>query len=110
MKRIVTAVKDAIKGKPFKLRSPKWDNVRDNFIKTHKTCAACGGDDNLQVHHIEPFHLHPQKELDVDNLIVLCEEGFTRCHLKVGHLGNWKKINPNVLTDAAKLLKKAKLE
>ena len=107
MKRIVAAVKEAIKGKPFKLRSSKWDNVRDNFVKKHPTCAACGGDDNLQVHHIEPFHLAPEKELDISNLIVLCEEA-TRCHLKIGHLGSWRKINPNVIKDAAMLLKSAK--
>ena len=104
MKRIVTAVKEAFKGKPFKVRSSKWDGVRDSFISNHPTCAACGGDDNLQVHHIEPFHLTPEKELDPTNLIVLCEED-TKCHLKIGHLGCWRNINPNVVEDAADILK-----
>ena len=30
--RIITAVKDKIQGKPLKLRSPKWDSVRDKFL------------------------------------------------------------------------------
>jgi 5-methylcytosine-specific restriction endonuclease McrA len=107
MKRLIAAVKDVIKGKPFKMRSSKWDNVRDDFIEKHKTCAACGKNLKLQVHHIIPFHLAPEKELDIDNLIVLCE-GTTKCHLRVGHLGKWKDINPNVKVDAAKLLKMRK--
>lgn len=107
MKRILRAVKEVIKGKPFKLRSPKWDDVRDAFIKKNKTCAACGSDDCLQVHHIIPFHVDPSKELDVNNLIVLCENK-TKCHLKIGHLGSWRKFNPNVIEDAAHLLKTQK--
>ena len=107
MKRILTAVKDLLKGKPLKLRSPKWDDVRDDFVEKHPSCAACGGKKKLQVHHIEPFHLKPERELDVENLIVLCEDK-TRCHLKIGHHGSWRKINPNVIKDAASALKIAK--
>lgn len=107
MKRLIGAVKDVLKGKPFKLRSPKWDEVRDAFVEKHKHCAACGSKDKLQVHHIVPFHVDPSKELDTTNLIVLCEQA-TKCHLKVGHLGSWRKFNVNVIKDAAKLLKSAK--
>ena len=107
MTRFFTAVKDVLKGKPFKLRSPKWDNVRDDFVEKHPTCAACGGKKKLQVHHIEPFHLKPEKELDVNNLIVLCEDK-KRCHLKIGHHGSWKDFNPNVIEDAANALKSTK--
>lgn len=105
--RVLTAVKDAIQGKPLSLRSPKWHGVRDAFLKDHASCAACGGTVKLQVHHKQPFHLHPDLELEPTNLITLCET-VTKCHLKIGHLGNWKSFNPNVVDDAANTLKKHK--
>jgi len=101
MKHIITSVKDALKGKPLALRSPKWHGVRDAYLHTHNTCASCGATKNLQVHHIEPFHLFPEKELEPTNFITLCEEkGEAGCHLKSGHLGNWKTNNANVVKDA----------
>lgn len=104
MRRVITAVKDVLQGKPAKLRSSKWFKVRQAFVKDHNTCAACGCTQKLQVHHIEPFHLHPDKELEPSNLITLCEDKDDECHLRIGHLGDWKSFNPNVVTDAAKLL------
>lgn len=85
-------------------RSPHWSAVRDAFVKS-KCCAACGRKDKLNVHHILPFHLYPARELDPANLIVLCE-GSTACHLTLGHLGDWKRFNPHVVEDAARLLKR----
>lgn len=56
-----------------KKRSSKWDKVRDDFIKLNPSCAVCGSTKNLQVHHKKPFHLFPELELDVNNLVTLCE-------------------------------------
>lgn len=63
----------------------------------------CGGEEKLEVHHIRPFHLHPDLELDPDNLITLCEAGHdgSNCHLLFGHLGNFKSFNVDVRADAA---------
>lgn len=81
-------------------RSSKWPGVRHNHLKLNPTCALCGGTEKLEVHHIEPFHLHPELELDPGNLITLCEgNSKVTCHLWLGHLGNYKKINPNVVED-----------
>jgi len=101
--RVVAAIKDVFQGKPLALRSSHWHSVRETFIKTHNTCAACGNTTKLQVHHKQPFHLHPDLELDPSNLITLCEST-TKCHLEIGHLGNWKSFNPDVVEDAAKSL------
>lgn len=101
MRRVIQLVKDVIKGKPKHLRSPRWDDVRDDHVKKHPTCAACGSTTRLQVHHIKPFHLFRELELDPTNLLTLCEQGDTRCHLRVGHHGSWKKYNENVVQDAA---------
>ena len=101
MRRVIQLVKDVIKGKPKHLRSPRWDDVRDDHVKKHPTCAACGSTTRLQVHHIKPFHLFRELELDPTNLLTLCEQSDTKCHLRVGHHGSWKKYNENVVQDAA---------
>lgn len=106
--RIVDAVKDVLKGKPLALRSSKWHTVRDRFLLTHNTCAACGGMNKLQVHHKQPFHLHPELELDPTNFITLCE-GNNKCHLEIGHHGNWKSYNPRVVEEAKATLNSRKV-
>ncbi len=87
-------------------RSPRWSTVRDGFL-VGKTCAACGGKRKLAVHHRKPFHLHPELELDLRNLIVLCGSP-TACHFVFGHLGSWRSFNAAVDVDAADHLKKVK--
>lgn len=77
-------------------RSPKWRKVRAEHIKQHPTCAACGRKDNLEVHHIVPYHIDPDKELDPSNLITLCGK---YCHFVFGHLMDWKSWNENVVRD-----------
>ena len=76
-------------------RSSQWPKVRAEFLKTHSTCAVCGSTKKLQVHHIEPYHLHPELELDPKNLITLCKKH----HLEFGHGGNYKYENPGILVD-----------
>lgn len=81
-------------------RSPKWDGVRRKHLLAQPSCQACGNTKNLSVHHIEPFHLRPDRELDFSNLLTLCEDG-PNCHLTFGHLRDWKQYNPQVVSDAA---------
>ena len=83
-------------------RSNKWAKVRKDFLSKNKTCAVCGGKAKLEVHHIRPFHLHPELELDENNLIVLCEnkKDGVNCHLLFGHLGSFKSFNVGVRDDA----------
>jgi len=104
--RLYKAIKEAVKGKPLKLRSPRWETVRKRHLKSFPACAACGCEQQLQVHHIKPFHLYPELELENSNLITLCENKGYQCHLNVGHLGSWKKENPNVVQDALNALAK----
>lgn len=40
-------------------RSSEWVHVRNEFVRLHPRCEACGSAYNLNVHHIEPFHLRP---------------------------------------------------
>lgn len=81
----------------FKLegRSSKWGALRKNMI-ADKMCAACMKPDNLELHHITPFRLRPDLELNPINLIVLCKH----CHFTLGHFNNWDRYNPDIVGDA----------
>ena len=93
-------------------RSEQWPRVRQKYLSKHPNCAACGSSKYLEVHHIKPFHLHPDLELKEENLITLCEDGrggTRNCHYTFGHSYNWKGYNPAVAEDAAAFLRKIKL-
>jgi 5-methylcytosine-specific restriction endonuclease McrA len=81
-------------------RSSRWKKVREEHIKNNPTCSACGSTDNLIVHHIVPFHLNPDLELDPKNLITLCQGRHMNCHIVIGHKYNWHETNDNVVKDA----------
>lgn len=84
-------------------RSPHWEAFKHEFSKLHpKRCAYCDSPIDVQLHHEEPFHLKPERELDPTNLIWLCEENGTNHHLHVGHCEDWKKFNPRVREDCAR--------
>lgn len=105
MKRIVNHVIDVIQNKTTvkKIRSSKWASVRAAHLQNHPTCAACDGTSSLEVHHIKPFHLQPELELDPTNLITLCEskKNGVNCHLLFGHLGSFRSYNVESVQDSA---------
>jgi 5-methylcytosine-specific restriction enzyme A len=76
-------------------RSPEWEKLVRKIIKAHPYCAISGLRENLQVHHIKPFHLYPELELVEANLVVLN----VNYHFIFGHFGDWRAWNPNVLND-----------
>lgn len=78
-------------------RSSQWRTLRNKILKANDHCAVCGRKKNLEVHHILPFSLRPELELEPDNLIVLCADP---CHFVFGHLYNWQTYNPDVVKDA----------
>lgn len=84
------------------VRSPQWPGVRATHLASNPTCIVCGGTGGLQVHHVRPFHVHPELELDPNNLVTLCTtNGTLNCHIRFGHLDNFKnKWNPNIKVDA----------
>ena len=81
-------------------RSPKWKTVRDKHIKENPGCVACGVTKGLNAHHIRPYHLHPELELEPTNLVTLCESPAHNCHLIFGHLLNWSSFNADVVEDS----------
>lgn len=101
---MIDILTDYLKGKvPLgAARSSRWTAVRRDHLTLDPVCAVCGGKSSLVAHHIEPFHLRPDLELDPANLVTLCESGKfgVNCHLLVGHLGNFRRINRDVLVDS----------
>lgn len=99
----VTSLKELNEGKHPEghKRSSRWSSTRKHHLEKHGECALCGGDKKLEVHHIRPFHVHPELELEPSNLITLCEDkgNGVYCHLFFGHLGSFKSINENLLED-----------
>lgn len=76
-------------------RSSSWVAVRKEHLKKQPHCMGCGSFRKLQVHHIEPFHINSNRELDPTNLITLCSS----CHLVFGHLMDYTSWNENVEKD-----------
>ena len=80
--------------------SPKWPRVRKKWLQEHPNCAICGTNISLNVHHIKPFHLFPELELDPNNFITLCEGKVHTCHYVYAHMYNWEMFNPTIKEDA----------
>src|SRR5689334_13402087 len=72
-------------------RSGKWPAVERAHLKAQPECQACGSRELLSVHHIRPFRLYPELELDADNLITLCQKH--HCHFLFGHAGDYRAWN-----------------
>jgi hypothetical protein len=88
----------------YSSRSSQWTNVRKQHLKDNNSCCACGKKDKLEVHHIEPYHVNPNRELDPSNLITLCKS----CHFIIGHLMDWTSWNIDVISDSRVYLNKVK--
>ena len=104
LESIRETIADVLKGKPRARRSGKWPALRRAHLKAHPKCEVCGTTKRVSVHHILPVNVSPAMELEVTNLISLCEHN--EHHLTFGHLGNWKSRNPDVEIDVAEWSKK----
>ena len=90
----------------YATRSWKWKEVRKQHLSKQPYCQACGRSSDLDVHHIEPVHVNPERELDPENLITLCSK---TCHLIFGHLMDYKSWNENVISDSENYISKIKM-
>jgi hypothetical protein len=91
-------------------RSGHWPTVEKAFRKLHPQCVCCVVKSvaHIQIHHRFPFHYcvalgRPDLELDMRNLITLCEWPGHRSpdhHELIGHLADWKSSNLDVAEDA----------
>jgi hypothetical protein len=103
MKAILEKLLDRMTGRvpPGADRHKDWPRIRNEWIRNHPECAVCGRSERLQAHHIIPFHVAPELELEPVNLVTLCtRRKVLNCHLVFGHLGRWTDYNPNCIRDA----------
>lgn len=112
-KRIGALTREIIARETPDKRSPKWPKVSKKHLDAHPFCIACGNANRklLVVHHIKPYSLFPEDELNPENLVTMCEGSDVlnglNCHLLFGHLLSWTSSNPNVVKCAAEMLKVA---
>jgi hypothetical protein len=88
----------------YSSRSSNWNKIRKKHLEENNSCCGCGKTDKLEVHHIEPYHVNSNRELDPSNLITLCKS----CHFTIGHLMDWSSWNIDVISDAKVYLNKVK--
>ena len=62
-------------------------SAMNKYRKEHPTCAWCGRP-GVDVHHIVPLHVAPERAADPENFISLNRR--PACHHILGHVGNWK--------------------
>lgn len=69
-----------------------WATVKAmrEYAKANPLCAWCGRM-KIDVHHIEPISVRPDRAADKSNMISLCRK--PQCHLVIGHRGNFKAAN-----------------
>lgn len=78
------------------------NRAKRRYWKEHPECAVTGLTHSTrfrrktEVHHQKPVHLYPHLACDPRYFITLIPE----LHFVVGHFGNWKDFNPNVLETA----------
>jgi len=72
-----------------------WYDARKKHLEKENKCQWCGGRICLEVHTILPWHLYPERQLDDDNLITLCEEPSKNCHFNHAHRG-WMRYVGNI--------------
>ena len=80
-------------------RSSRWPKIREEHLKRHPACAACGSVELLNVHHLQPFHQRPELELAPENLLTACRRHhFYVCHDPDGPWApgrpDWSAANP----------------
>lgn len=77
--------------------SQRWVSFNDGIDRSR--CRCCGSQENLNVHHIVPFHNDPSLECNYRNLVTLCRDH----HFHIGHHNNWKNSNPHVCDDCDRM-------
>ncbi len=58
-----------------RLHTAAWKLFRETFLEDHPTCAMCGAD-ATDCHHLTPYHLAGDQDLDPAKFAPLCKS----CH------------------------------
>jgi hypothetical protein len=108
------SVSDRLTGKAPRgaSRSSGWRSFRNGWLSDHPRCEFCKGRRECVAHHLIPFWMAPEFELDPTNVVTLCERGkygVGNCHLFFGHRGNWRNVNIFCLADVERWRRVVKL-
>ena len=76
-------------------RSPKWKQFCKDMEKMWGNRCLVTDSEIIQWHHVLPFHLFPESELDPQNVRPLRPD----VHFLLAHLGKWASYNENILRD-----------
>ena len=85
------------------INSPKWDEVKRCYYRTHpKKCFICGTENNIDLHHKTYTNLGHEREKD---LIPLCREHHKMIHddPKVNYFERGTKKNKSKKTKKSKI-------
>lgn len=74
----------------FGARSSAWASFRNKNIKGK--CEICDSRFFLELHHVKPYHLFPELELDPNNVVTACRKH----HFEFCHFFDWKKFNKDI--------------
>ena len=96
LKQIYWLLRDLIAGKPLVLggRSSQWGKLSKQFLKANPYCFC--GEKATTTHHVIPFSVDRTRELDVQNLLAVCEH----CHIRFAHLGSFRSYEKDIKTIA----------
>ena len=71
-------------------RLPRVRRAMAAYRKSTPRCEYCGRSSAVHVHHVRPVSVRPDLAADSFNMMTLCAK---RCHLTIGHMGNWRTYN-----------------
>ena len=80
-----------------------YKRAMSTYLTAHPVCQFCnkpGG--KVEVHHIIPVSVDPARAADMTNMITLHRK--PDCHMIVGHLGNFRDYNRNVVQVCAAMV------
>ncbi len=99
---MIQRLKDWWRGNTFgAIRTPECLKAMKEYKRLHPACEITGSLKGVEPHHILPVHLYPEHAANPNNFICLSTKVMgCNLHLLIGHLGNYKKENPNVVEDA----------
>ena len=84
-------------------RSGKWQTFERDLIKARAASAKPAAGARIYKATISKiFTAHPEKELDPDNVAILCGPKARACHGRIGHSFDFRAINPHCREDAAR--------
>jgi hypothetical protein len=89
------------------LQSPHWRKFRTKIYSYVRNCAACGSEENLNIHHLNYEHLYKETIEDVVVLCRICHGSLHRSEQMGFSRTEWIKLHCNKIYTYKEELRKA---